>query len=93
MQKIDVELVYNRSMLSIPEEEKAETIRKFNDVVEAVENMFNLDTEGVEFYEITSEISCPLREDIPKASIDREDALKNTDHREYGYFRFGKVIE
>lgn len=90
---IDVEKIYRESMLAIEEGKKEETIKKFKDVVENVGSIFDLDTEGVEYFEITSEIKSPLREDEPEESIDREVALKNTKHREYGYFKIGKVVD
>lgn len=93
MNNIDVEKIYSESMLNIEDSEREITISKFNDVIKEVDSLFELDTEGVDCFEITSDVQSPLREDIPEESIDRELALSNTKHREYGYFKLGKVVE
>lgn len=91
--KIDVEKYYRDSMFFIPEGEKEITIKKFKDVVRNVDSIFDLDTDGVEYFEITTAIQAPLREDVPEEGLDREDALSNTNHRQYGYFKLGKVVD
>lgn len=93
MSNIDVEKFYNDSMLYISEEEKESVIQKFNDVVEQAKSIFELDTDGLDYFEITCDDVSPLREDEPSPCIDREDALLNTKHREYGYFKIGKVVD
>jgi len=93
MNNLDVEKIYKESMLNIEDSEREITISKFNDVVNEVDSLFELDTEGVDYFEITSDIESPLREDVPSDSIDRELALSNTKHREYGYFKLGKVVD
>ncbi|NLW53146.1 MAG: Asp-tRNA(Asn)/Glu-tRNA(Gln) amidotransferase subunit GatC [Tissierellia bacterium] len=93
VEKIDVDKIYQDSMLELPQDKREDMIRKFKDVVEGVNSIFEIDTEGVEYYEITTQNISPLREDVPAASLDRELALSNTKHREYGYFKLGKVVE
>lgn len=93
VEKIDVDKIYQESMLELPEDKRDDMIRKFKDVVEGVNSIFDIDTQGVEYYEITTQNISPLREDLAKPSIDRELALSNTKHREYGYFKIGKVVE
>jgi len=41
---------------------------------------------------IRSEQTCPLRDDIPKAPLLREEALSNAPKKEKGYFVTPKVI-
>jgi aspartyl-tRNA(Asn)/glutamyl-tRNA(Gln) amidotransferase subunit C len=41
---------------------------------------------------VRSEQTCPLRDDIPKAPLSREEALFNAPKKEKGYFVTPKVI-
>lgn len=93
LENIDVEKIYDESMLYIDDEIKEETIKMFKDVIEKVNTIFEIDTKDMDFFEITSDNISPLREDEPKDSLDRELALSNTKHREYGYFKIGKVVD
>ncbi|MDO5026977.1 MAG: Asp-tRNA(Asn)/Glu-tRNA(Gln) amidotransferase subunit GatC [Tissierellia bacterium] len=93
LDKIDVEKIYDESMLYMDEDRKEETIKMFKDVVEKVNTIFEIDTDGVDFFEITSDNISPMRKDEKEESLDRELALSNTKHREYGYFKIGKVVE
>lgn len=93
LDNIDVEKIYDESMLYIDEDTKEETIKMFKDVVEKVNTIFEIDTEGKEYFEITTENISPMRKDEKEESLDRELALSNTKHREYGYFKIGKVVD
>lgn len=91
--KINVEKIYDESMLYIDEQVKEETIKKFRDVVENVNTIFDIETKDVEYFEITTDNISPMRKDEPEKSLDRQKALSNTKHREYGYFKIGKVVD
>lgn len=93
LDNIDVEKIYDESMLYIDEDTKEETIKMFKDVVEKVNTIFEIDTEAGEYFEITTENISPMRKDEKEESLDRELALSNTKHREYGYFKIGKVVD
>lgn len=92
---MNVERYYNKAYLRLPEDEKERDIQisKFERVVEMVDHMIEYSTESGEYFEITSEISSPLREDEVEESTDRELIFKNTKHREYGYFKLDKILE
>lgn len=90
---MDVEKIYRKSFLKIDENKKEEIIKKFKDVVANVDKIMDIDTSNEGIYEITTEVHSPMREDEIEPSLDREDALKNTSHRQYGYFKLEKVLE
>lgn len=92
---MNVERYYNKAYLRLPEDEKERDIQisKFERVVEMVDHMIEYSTESGEYFEITSEISSPLREDEVEESTDRELIFQNTKHREYGYFKLDKILE
>lgn len=92
---MDVERYYKKAYLYLPEDgkEREDVIKKFERLVDLADEMLKEDTEGLDYYEITSEISSPLREDEVEDSIDRELIFKNTKHREYGYFKLDNIME
>lgn len=93
LDNIDVEKIYDESMLYIDDADKEETIKMFKDVIKNVNTIFDIETKDVEYFEITTDNISPMRKDEPEKSLDREKALSNTKHREYGYFKIGKVVD
>jgi aspartyl-tRNA(Asn)/glutamyl-tRNA(Gln) amidotransferase subunit C len=53
------------SHLRIAEEKREEILRQLGEILEYVENLNELDTEGLESYFSTLEGGTPMREDIP----------------------------
>ena len=90
---IDVEEIYEKSMLLINDNEKDSTVKKFKDVLRNVNTIFDVESDGVPYFEITTSINSPLRDDVPQPSLERNAVLSNTKHREYGYFKVGKVVD
>lgn len=92
---MDVKRYYEKAYLRLPEDENERNIQieKFEKLVKLADDMMLQDSEGLDYYEITSEISSPLREDEVRESVDREDIFKNTKHREYGYFKLDNILE
>lgn len=92
---MDVKRYYEKAYLRLPEDENEKNIQieKFEKLVKLADYMMLQDSEGLDYYEITSEISSPLREDEVRESVDREDIFKNTKHREYGYFKLDNILE
>ena len=92
---MDVERYFKKAYLSLPEDENERNIQieKIKKIVENVEVIMQEDTSNYEEYEITSELSSPLREDEVVESTDRELIFANTSHREYGYFKLDNIME
>lgn len=92
---MDAKRYYEKAYVNLPEDEKERKIQieKFESVVNSVKNLLDLEVEDEEYFELTSEISSPLRPDEVKESTDREEIFLNTDHREYGYFKLDNIME
>ena len=92
---MNVENIYQKALLSLPENEtdREEQIAKFEAIVDSVEKIMEVDTSNIEEFEITSDINSSLREDKIEESVDREVIFENTNHREYGYFKLDNVLE
>ena len=66
---------------------------RFNTVLDFSRTILEVNTSDVDMLEIVENHESVLREDKVFESIGREEALKNAQDREYGYFRLKKVIE
>lgn len=87
-----VKKTYELAMLELPEEQVDEMTEKFQIIYDLAARVDEVDTEGLEDMVSPVTHSCPLRDDVPEASLDREAALLNTHDREFGYFRLKSVM-
>ena len=74
--------------------EQAEAIRgDLNRILEYMDTLSQVDTEGVEPLEHVLEIQLSPREDRPLPPLDHELAIRNAPDADTDYFRVPKVIE
>lgn len=82
------------SYLQIPEEHRAEMISQLSEIVSFVDNLCELDTEGVGATFAMSDAATRLREDA--GSVDRsinDDILSHAPHAQEHFFIVPKIIE
>ena len=94
--KIDDALVNKLSglaKLEFDKESKKDIIDDLNKIIQFVEKLNELDTEGVEPLTYMTEEVNALRDDVAKNSITKEDALKNAPQKDSDYFIVPKVLE
>lgn len=87
MNKHDVEKIYNLSNLSLEGKDLDQISDKYNQVLDFVEEIFDIDTENVDLTEGIYNHEAEFREDIAKESVDRDLAIRNAANKEFGYFR------
>lgn len=87
MDKKEVEKIYNLSNLSLEGRDLELMTEKFNQVLDFIEGIFDVDTEGVPMTESIYNHKAVFREDEVFEETSREDALKNAGDKEFGYFR------
>lgn len=87
MQAKEVEKIYELANLSLEGKDIEALSSKFNIVIDFIEDVFDIDTEGVKLTESIYSHDAVFRDDSDSSSISREDALKNAPDKEFGYFR------
>ncbi len=87
MNQKEVEKIYNLSNLSLEGKDIDVLTYKFNKVLDFVEDIFDIDTDGVDMTEEIFNHKAIFRNDEVEGSIKREEALKNAKDTEFGYFR------
>lgn len=80
------------SRLKFNEEEKKTYHKSFDDILQYVHQLSEVNTDGVEPLIQVSEIHNVFREDIPKDSIGVDAALQNAPTKEGSAFKVPKVI-
>ena len=70
-----------------------EMIASMTETLDWVEQLNELDTEGVEPLTHMAAEENVLREDVPKHSLSHEQGLKNAAKKDSDYFRVPKVME
>lgn len=87
-----VEKLADLAKLEFTEAEKEKFIADFSKILQFVDKLQELDTEGVEpLQHIADEVNV-LREDEPKQVVTKEEALKNAPEKDSDYFKVPKVI-
>lgn len=89
----DVKYVANLARLQVTDEEAARFKKDLNKILDYMETLNELDTDGIEPLEHVTDTTAPFRRDEAKSPLDHNDALKNAPDADSDYFRVPKVIE
>ena len=88
----DVEHVAGLCRLGLGEDEKARYETELNDVLEFMEKLNELDTEGIEPTTHVLDLQNVFRKDVVVPSIDVEEALANAPDREEDCFKVPSIL-
>jgi len=92
--KIDVKVIEKLENLSMVEvEDKEKMAKDLQEIVNFVEMLNELDTEGIEPSFRVLDVTTPLRDDEPKRSDIIKDVLAHAPKAKDGYFIVPKIIE
>ena len=82
------------SYVRISDDKREEIIEQLSEIVSFVDNLSELDTEGVESAFAMDERATPLREDVPHSNPQiSEDILKHAPQSADDFFIVPKIIE
>ena len=88
----DVEKIASLAKLSVSKEEKVKFRKQLDEMLDYVEKINELDTDGVEPTFFVKHASEGTRKDLPAESLPREEALWNAPAHTLGFFRVPKII-
>lgn len=89
----DVEQVALLSRLEIPEGEREEITGQLNAILDYMELLNTINTDGIEPTAHVLPLHNVMRPDVMKPSLPRELALSNAPEQEDGYFKVPKIME
>ncbi len=81
------------SRLKVEDDKIDATKNEFNKILEWVEQLKEVNTDGVEPLVSVNENNLIMREDVVTEGNQADAVLKNAPHAEYGYFVVPKVVE
>ena len=79
--------------LSLTEEEVEKYTSQFNDILDYMHQLNELDTENVEPLSHVLELTNVTRKDVEESSLKRKEVLKNAPESDGDYFIVPKVID
>ena len=82
------------SFLKVSDDKREEMISQLSEIVSFVDNLSELDTDGVDDNFAMSDMATPLREDTAKVNTSvNDDILKNAPNSAEHFFIVPKIIE
>lgn len=91
--ELSIEHLSQLARLSLSDEEMRTFGRQLKDILFYMEKLNELDTQGVEPTSHVLLIRNVEREDVPRPSLDRQDALMNAPDHTEKFYRVPKIIE
>jgi len=91
--KISIEHLAQLARLSVSDNEKTLFASQIDSILSYMDKLNELDTGNIEPTSHVISLSNVVREDLPKDSLDREDALMNAPDRTDKFYRVPKIIE
>ncbi len=91
--KISIEQLAQLARLSVSEDDKELFAHQIDNILTYMDKLNELDTGSIEPTSHIISLSNVVREDLPKDSLDREEALMNAPDRTEKFYRVPKIIE
>ena len=91
--KISIEHLAQLARLSVSGDDKELFANQIDNILTYMDKLNELDTGAIEPTSHIISLSNVVREDLPKDSLDREDALMNAPDRTEKFYRVPKIIE
>ncbi len=92
----DIEKLARLAQLELTDEELRALAPQINSIVEYVEQLNEIDTNGIEpslgGLTLEGERTATMREDVPRPSLGQKHALEEAPDAASGYFRVPKVL-
>ena len=93
MNKEDIRHIADIAQIDFSEEELDKFAPSFDENIELVNKIKELDTEGVEKVFQVNGTENNIREDKTGESLSQEEALENAATKKYGYFKLIKFVD
>lgn len=93
MNKEDIRHIANIAQIDFTDEELDKFAPSFDENIELVNKIKEIDTEGVEKVFQVNGTENNIREDKTGESLSQEEALENAATKKYGYFKLIKFVD
>ena len=93
LDKGNVAHIATLARIRVPESDREALAHELNGILKWVEQLGELETEGVEAMSSVAEMTLPMREDKVTDGDRRDDVLANAPAAAHGFFVVPKVVE
>jgi len=93
LDKDDVQKVAYLARIKVPEEKLDGLAQEINGIIGWVEQLAEVNTDGVAPMTSVTEMTAPMRTDVVTVGNDADGILKNAPDSEDGFFTVPKVVE
>lgn len=93
MNKEDIRHIADIAQIDFTDEELDKFAPSFDEIIELVNKIKEIDTEGVEKVFQVNGTENNIREDKTGESLSQEEALENAATKKYGYFKLIKFVD
>ncbi len=88
----DLDKIAHLARLSLKEEEKEKFLGQVNQILQYMEKLNEVDTNGVEPLSHSMDLINVMRDDVKKESLTQQKALENAPQKSDEFFRVPKVV-
>ncbi len=88
----DLDKIAHLARLSLKEEEKEKFLGQVNQILQYMEKLNEVDTNGVEPLSHSMDLINVMRDDVKKESLPQQKALENAPQKSDEFFRVPKVV-
>ena len=89
----DVEYVAGLAQLILDDDSKERLVHEMGDILNYMDKLDELDTEGIEPMMHVLDLTNVYREDVVRESLSREDAMRNAPKSDGEYFLVPRILE
>ena len=89
----DVEYVAGLAQLILDDDSKERLVHEMGDILNYMDKLDELDTEGVEPMMHVLDLTNVYREDVVRESLSREDAMRNAPKSDGEYFLVPRILD
>lgn len=93
LKKKDVEHVAKLAQLDLNDDEKGMFTKQLEDIINLVDKLKELNTEGIEPTSSVVPLKNVVRMDEAKESFSQDEALYNAPDKEIGHFKIPRIME
>ena len=93
MNKEEIRHIANIAQMDFSDEELDKFAPSFEEIIELVNKIKDIDTEGVDEVFQVNGTENNIREDKTGESLSQEEALENAATKKYGYFKLIKFVD
>lgn len=89
----DIKYISEICKIRLTDDELKDFVQEFTEIIGYVDRLKEVDTDGVKPTYFVNSNTQPLREDVVRDGLSKEDVIRNAPEEQYGYFKLLNVMD